>query len=176
MEKVIKHFASLSTLIFFLFAAISSINISNPLPTCDELENKHKELGYYLCDPLPSEIIKQNEFTIKILDKETGKPIPSVKVKVYSLPVLLDKLNYCDKCYGKLNNYKDNVELKLYWSDTNGEISGKTAEIRYLDKRDVQVVMFLLDHDDYCEKFVDFRFAYNMDKIQQSIVLLENNL
>lgn len=175
MKKNIKHIVSLLVFGFFIFIAISSIGLTNVLPTCDELENRHSELGYYLCDPLSTEIIRQNEYKIKVVDK-SGKAIPHVKVIVTSLPVLLDKLNYCDKCYGKLNNYKENAGSIVSFTDANGEISGKTAEMKYLDKRDVQLVTFwLTDSEDlYTEKFVNDRFGYNADKLQQTIILVNN--
>lgn len=175
MKKNIKHLIALLIFGFFIFTALSSFLSSGTTPSCPELSLNHKNLGYFLCEPISPELEVQNEFTLKVLDQETGKPLKNIRVKVYWTSVLLDNKIDCElSCYGRLSKKSESSGFKIYYTNEEGVINGKTALMKYQDKRDVQVLTFQVDdlESKYSEKFIEMRFGYNSNKIEKIVNIL----
>jgi hypothetical protein len=176
MKEVFNHVLSLLVFGFFIFTAISSIGLTNPVPSCDELKAKHRDLGYYSCFPLIPTITRQNEFVFKVLAKETGKPIPHVKVRIAASCNYLEEVEVvdCDACFGTLEVIHYD-EISVFFTDSNGELNGITREMKYVDKRDVQVMSFHFtdSEDKYVEKFESLSFDYQTEKLEKTIYLLD---
>lgn len=181
MKNIFKHGISVAvSTVFILFAISSSDNFE---PSCQTLLKNYKDLGYYLCDLLPVEINKQNNFNLKILDKTNSLPVAGIRVGVSWIPMNLQKKT-CDEyyepenCYGHFSieslSYADTYQ---YFTDENGEISGTTEYMKYVDKRDNMVVSFHIEDPSgkYSSKNENMRFIYNTGSMQKTIYLLNNS-
>ena len=178
MKKNILHSISLLGIAFFIIIGLASEGEpSNYKPDCDEILLEYYKYGYYICDSLPSTVIKQNNFTITFLDKSTHEPINGLNVHVSMTPFNLEKIKECKTCFGKFDiSAIVNKESYDDFTNESGIIEGTTDMMYYIDKRDVHLVSLIINDatGKYSSKTESLRFLYNTGDLSKTFYLLNN--